>query len=114
MPPEQSSAPNGGGGALRSETVAFLKDWLAWVERGAPEGEPYSRADGLCANAFHWSGDHRALYRDLRATFKADVHPFGQPDYLARMLADTQHECPKRLAWVREQIAAAEQSEPVS
>lgn len=36
---------------LSSETRAFLRDWMAWVERGAPQGGPYFRFDGLCLAA---------------------------------------------------------------
>ena len=33
---------------LNEQDLAFLNDWLDWVERGAPEDQPYSRGDGLC------------------------------------------------------------------
>lgn len=81
----------------------FLSDWLAWAEGGAPEGEPFNRAFGLCRSSRHYG-----VTEELTALFRAqglnDAIPFG-PDYWDRSWPGTQHLCPKRLAWVRKQLA---------
>ncbi len=36
--------------------------------------------------------------------FDWKTHPFGQENYINRIYSATQHECPKRIAWVRERL----------
>ena len=73
-----------------------LKAWLAWAENGAPEGEPYDRRFGLCSNL--------AGGMELHLLFNRESFPFGHDDYRERLRKKTQHLCPLRLAWVRDQI----------
>lgn len=83
---------------LKPETRAFLRDWLDWVERGAPDRGPYSREDGLC-----WAADRagkKAVRDNLELAFQ-EMFPFGYSDFWARVDKRTQHECPKRLAFAR-------------
>lgn len=89
--------------------LAYLKDWLAWVERGAPNREPYWRHVGLCCNSLFFHGDaaNRAMKKRFKR-FTSPTHPFGYENYEARMETNTQHECPKRLRWVRKTIASLE------
>jgi hypothetical protein len=89
------------------ELRKHLTDWLHWAENRAPEGQPFSRAVGLCVN-FHSFG--RELGRELEHLLMLtaagdDEYPFGIADYREREWRRTQHLCPKRLAWVREQLA---------
>lgn len=73
-----------------------LKAWLAWAENGAPAGEPYDRRFGLCLNL--------KSVRELHLLINYTIYPFGRADYYERNDAGTQHLCPLRLAWVRDQI----------
>jgi len=92
---------------ISPELRAFLADWLAWVERGAPEGKPYWRRYGLCTglrenapySLAREMGDH--LARDLGNRY----FPFGNDEYLAAKSEATQHLDPNRLAWVRAKLA---------
>jgi hypothetical protein len=85
------------------ETRAFLRDWLDWVERGAPNRKPYRRYWGLCSNADEF--DHSGgVSVDLCDAFKRD-YPFGEGDYSRRGRAETMHKCPKRLAFARKHAA---------
>lgn len=89
---------------LLPETRAFLRDWLDWVERGAPNGAPYYRDDGLCDSSFLFDTS-RAVSIDLDAAFGGRMFPFGFYSFIKREDYETQHECPKRLAWAREHAA---------
>ena len=103
---------------MSPELCAALTSWLTWVENGAPEGQPFGRSDGLCHSVWRFgreSGRSNGTYlkRELGAIFSeiypescitedcSSVYPFGYTDYHLREKDDTQHECPKRLAWVR-------------
>ena len=88
---------------MSPELKSALKDWLDWVERGAPEGEPYSRRYGLCSNLDRFDDVSDELSEVFRLQDLDDTIPFGC-DYDIRSLSRTQHECPKRLAWVRKQL----------
>lgn len=46
---------------MPNDLRAYLADYLAWVERGAPEGEPYRRNHGLCYNT-QWCPDYDVNY----------------------------------------------------
>lgn len=101
---------------ISKELRAFLQDWLDWAERGAPDGEPYTRGSGLCVNLAryteHWTDSaYLAADRELAAAWGGSRTPFGSADYWARSLSQTQHECPKRLAWVRKTLAEAASEE---
>lgn len=87
---------------------AFLADWLAWAEDGAPfrghdDFRPYM---GLCGNS-----DKRghSVTMDLRQAFEDDgiclYYPFCTDEEYEEMTDDdTQHLCEARLAWVREKL----------
>lgn len=88
---------------MSPELRKALTDWLEWAESGGPEGDPFSRAFGLCTNIDAVAGDNvlcemrEMLWDDLGD----DDTPFGADDYFRRGKNSTQHECPRRLAWVR-------------
>ena len=82
---------------LSPELRAELQRWHDWVLAGAPDCQPYRREWGLCANLDEHGGELLALFRGAR-------FPFGRSEYYARMWGYSQHECPKRLAWVRKML----------
>jgi len=84
------------------ELRTALADWLAWVERGAPESEPYMRCLGLCSNMM--CTHDKNLYREIIDFFKK-TYPFCRQNYWKRGADKTQHKCPARLAWVRKMLA---------
>lgn len=92
------------------QMVQFLADWLDWAENdgSAPSDDscfrPYA---GLCLNS---SKRGHSVTWELRAMLEADgldpEYPFGEADYEERADKLTMHRCPKRLAWVRDKLAA--------
>ena len=98
----------------KSLLLAFLKDYRAWVERGAPDVDPFWRAYGLCQALTYWYKDticldqHHDIRRLLLQLLSNKTYPFGEQDYHRRRDDGTQHECPKRLAFVRKTIAELE------
>ena len=87
---------------------AFLTDWLAWVERGAPDGEPYWRSHGLCVCSLcgPWGCDE--LSDEIGALFDVDSPFSSEREYDDRHKASTQHLNEARLSWVRRTILTAE------
>ena len=88
----------------------YLSDWLHWRDNGAPDGEPFCRMRGLCTQVpvECMNELEQLLERDFGKTF----YPFGHDEYWERYKARTQHECPKRLAWVRKALADARPAKP--
>lgn len=93
----------------------FLTAWLAWVYLGAPQYRPFDRRDGLCASAQDWCRANGRSKRDgvmlrhevknqLQRTGLDPYYPFGEQEYFHGVLLDNNHEDPKRLAWVRDQL----------
>ncbi|WAX14509.1 hypothetical protein ECO340P2_00254 [Escherichia phage ECO340P2] len=37
---------------MSEELLTFYRTYLAWLEAGAPEGEPFTRCTGLCTNLY--------------------------------------------------------------
>lgn len=88
---------------MTPDLIAFLKAWHDWATSGAPDGEPFCREDGLCDNTVS-----DRIYKELKGLFGGNTFPFGDYDeYQDRAAEATQHECPKRLAWVRERLVEA-------
>lgn len=88
---------------MSPDLIAFLKAWYDWATNGAPDNAPFSRDVGLCSNASLWG----LLHEETMRIFGQREFPFGQGDYHQRWRDRTQHECPKRLAWVRERLVEA-------
>jgi hypothetical protein len=94
----------------------FLQSWIDWIDAGAPQGEPFSRNTGLCANVYDWTIECdldidaiTKILRELRKTFRADnLHPMtpfgGNVVYLKETETATQHLNAERLAWVRSKV----------
>lgn len=85
---------------LLPETRAFLKDWLDWVDRGAPEGGPYYRTYGLCTNICHYNPIPFEEISDNLSNIFSSRYPFGLANYSSRAREKTQHLDPARLEWV--------------
>lgn len=98
---------------MSADLIAFLKAWYDWATSGAPDGEPFHRRHGLCPNATVFCPGE-ALVGHLRKELTKNLvfggrteTPFGHQDYWERYDNDTQHLCPKRLAWVRARLVEA-------
>lgn len=102
-------------GKVSPEMRKFLQSWLDWTERDAPHLDPYPRDDGLCFALYRHVDDDKKLYvrlhRELKLLFDADgldrFHPFTgtSEEYYRQSKASIFHECPKRLAWVKEKLS---------
>jgi hypothetical protein len=84
----------------------LLTEWLVWVDRGAPHGDPFDRDDSLC-----WihAGDGLDFEDELWGLFVEDGlspnYPFGGQDRWGRDFhSDTMHRNTERVAWVRAKV----------
>jgi len=91
--------------SISPELRAFLADWLAWVERGAPNDAPYWRDDGLCDSAYRQFGDTPSVDLELllRDLFPSSYpYPFGgREGFISEFQSETMHQNPERIAWVQ-------------
>ena len=98
---------------ISKKLYTFLKEWLDWAEDGAPIHEVFSRHLGLCSCYSNWSAEYQGSFMgsdELDKIFEGDEFPFGKDNYSNRYHDDTQHLCPKRLAWVKQQIKKYEEN----
>lgn len=106
---------------ISPDLKTFFQLWLNWVATGAPEGQPFSRKEGLCYSLLRWLknkdqtvvGDPRKelmyLFKDTfgDAVNRKDgspmwVYPFGGCDrYTNDFRNRTMHKNQKRINWVR-------------
>lgn len=98
----------------------FLAAWLEWVEKGAPDEEPFCRRRGLCANFEEWlcarneceekiEEENDQLLELFRADGFEPIYPFGGcEEFYAERDDDTMHLNEARLAWVRSKVAQFE------
>lgn len=100
---------------ISEELYTFFKEWLAWAENDGEGSVVFGTHAGLCSN-IEWWCDNKELelvpdeLTRLLVYSGLDVnYPFGAEDYHRRLGNDTQHECPVRLAFVREQIKKYEE-----
>lgn len=98
---------DGGMTTMSPDLIAFLKAWYHWATNGAPHQKPFSRSYGLCGNTLRISWFKWKLWEELSALLYGYEYPFGERDFLVRAQRKTQHECPKRLAWVRDRLIEA-------
>lgn len=95
---------------ISKELYTFFKEWLEWADAGGKEHNVFVTACGLCSNFNEWmllrgrDGCGEELEILLDYTFFDTIYPFGKAEYRITALNGTQHKCPKRLAFVREQI----------
>lgn len=94
----------------------YLRDWRTWVNRGAPDCDPYSRGDGLCLSTDDYvlryvrSECRQDAHVDLRAKLENALendfgenyrYPFGGKDkYKEEYQHETTYLNAERLAWV--------------
>lgn len=99
---------------ISKELYTFFKEWLEWAEAGGDEHGVFYKHEGLCSSLESWY-DYKwlACLYELSSLLEysgLDInYPFGKEDYVRRLRNDTQHECPLRLAFVREQIKKYEE-----
>lgn len=93
---------------MSADLIAFLKAWHEWATSGAPNHKPFLRVWGLCSNCDQFCPEvSRELAVLIDKQFPGESYPFGEDDYMMRGNEKCQHECPKRLAWVRAKLAEA-------
>lgn len=89
----------------------FYRAYKAWLDKGAPDHEPFSRDDGLCENLWIWCLQNESvtrnellheMYRQFRLAGRSITFPFGENRYRIDRLHDTQHLNPYRIKWVEE------------
>lgn len=94
---------------ISKELYTFFKEWLEWAAAGGKECGVFYKHEGLCSSLESWC-DYKGLacsceLSSLLEYLGLDInYPFGEEDFHRRLWNDTQHKCPKRLAFVREQI----------
>jgi hypothetical protein len=86
----------------------FLKEYLHWTYRGAPDHREFIRYSGLCSNFYRWCYNRDIIEegKELEQLFLAwngdsDVlSPFGGSQlYLMENESETMHLNPERLAF---------------
>ncbi|UKM17212.1 hypothetical protein [Escherichia phage SKA64] len=97
--------------------IEFYKIYLAWIDVGAPDGKPFRRDCGLCANLFDYV--HRGNYNPIITTLSDEMHaqfhykglsqalPFNEnyDAYVLESDAEVCHLNVDRINWVRDRIA---------
>ncbi|UVD31660.1 hypothetical protein Pondi_00019 [Escherichia phage Pondi] len=83
----------------------FYQAYAAWLDAGAPEDQPFSRAYGLCDNLFT-RGCYDIL-RELKGHFKSEgydpAYPFGGSEvFETEMDNEEMHLNPERIKWVKD------------
>lgn len=83
----------------------FYCTYAAWLDVGAPNFKPFSRASGLCTNLYNFSKNHDVI-NEMKFQFDAagldPNYPFGgEDDYVDRSAARQQHLNPARIEWVK-------------
>lgn len=83
----------------------FYQAYAAWLDAGAPEDQPFSRAFGLCDNLCD-KGFHD-LWRELKGQLKSEgydpAYPFGGSEVFENETDDlTFHLNPERIKWVKD------------
>lgn len=104
--------------AEEQHTLAFLRGWLKWAENGAITSE-YIADEGLCCSSYKYAanadiykyGVDKVMEKLFIEQDKCIAYPFGMADYWHRAKEFTQHQCPKRLQWVKGTIALLEAKE---
>lgn len=93
----------------------FYKDYLAWIDDGAPSQPTFKRHMGLCGNLRMWAIHYLCMndieYREIRnelkeqfcAKFLDYLHPFHlfASEFNAEVDQDTCHLNVNRIQWVR-------------
>lgn len=85
----------------------FYQAYAAWLDAGAPEGQPFDRGYGLCDNLYDQYYCHRGLMNEMRGQFKKaglDIdYPFGGSEVFEDETDNsTMHTNPLRVQWVKD------------
>lgn len=86
---------------------AFYNTYAAWLDAGAPEGQPFYRHAGLCHNLGKFGGD-RDAYVEMTRQFEAAgldyKYPFdyNMENYRSQSDDETMHLNPERIKWVKD------------
>lgn len=96
------------------ELTEFYQAYATWLDDGAPEGQVFSRKDGLCDNLYEYctSKGMRRLWAELDAEmmeqFSAaglhSIYPFNHgrsASYCSASNHDRHYLNPRRIAWVK-------------
>lgn len=105
----------------------FYQDMQTWVDAGTPEHPIFSKAVGLCANLYWWTGYNKLTHKArakinlLRRKQFIDAglntaYPFNTPiHYLQELRRDgTRYNNKERLAWIREHAECSDYSDPAN
>lgn len=95
----------------------FYKDYLAWLNAGAPIGKIFTRSAGLCHNLSQWAGLFPEAFEDLIDELQDQLEedygesdfPFNNCDWPHEYY---KHECAQRhthlnehrIAWVKSHV----------
>ena len=85
----------------------FYNDYAAWLDAGAPQGQPFCRDAGLCHNLGKFGGD-RDAYIEMGRQFEAagldDQYPFDNTEdhYYDMSGLYSHHTNPLRIQWVKD------------
>ena len=85
---------------------AFYQAYAAWLDAGAPNGQPFYRSSGLCSNLTRFTDDWEPLLNAMIDQFKEagldHEYPFnGEESYYTHCQYGTQYVNPYRVEWVR-------------
>lgn len=99
------------------EIIQFYREIDQWIKAGCLRNVVFQKSIGLCDSVTWWTGDDdllESMTDELVEQFKAaglDVrYPFGD-DYIERSEERTMYQCPKRLQWIADRIADADEQE---
>ena len=92
---------------MTPEVLAFLREYAAWLDSGAPKGKPFWRDMGLCGNAtkllessyLTFAGIFTAQGMDRNYPFNSSIRQFIREE-----CEGTCHLNHARVAWVRRMI----------
>ena len=94
-------------GQQSPELTKFYRDYLDWVDRGAPWDAPFDPSCGLCTNCSNHYEE--SVYEEMVQQFiDAGLHktwPFGERAYEYYSDKDTMHLDERRIAWVRSHLS---------
>lgn len=90
----------------------FYRDYAAWMDSGAPNGDVFRQNRGLCTCLSRWcaaNGINEYLNVDMNWQFVSanldSIYPFNGGDhqgYSREVRKNACHLNPERIAWVRE------------
>ena len=90
----------------------FYRDYAAWLDAGAPNGDVFRQSRGLCTCLSRWCAENGVteyLNVDMNLQFVSanldTIYPFNGGDHLGYAMEVRKNSChlnPERIAWVRE------------